>query len=228
MEASSYWGRVTWRRLRRRQVLRGSVAGVASLAIAGCANTTAPAVAPTTAPAAPAAPTTGAAAPAAATAAPQPKLGGTLQTMSTSAERDLDPHTTTGAAGGSIGAYICYSGLLTYKWGPDVKAPAYIPTGDLAESWTQADDTTYLFKLRPGVKWHNKPPVNGRELVADDIVFSYNRIIAQKAYAGFLAGVAKMEAPDKATFKLTLDKPNADILGNLAIQNLAIAAKERA
>jgi peptide/nickel transport system substrate-binding protein len=233
MDTSGYWDRVAWRRLRRRRVLRGGAVGVVGLAIAGCANTTAPAVAPTTAPAAPAAATrapegSGAAAPAATTAAPQPKLGGTIQTMTTSAERNLDPHASTGAAGGSIGALISYSGLLTYKWGPDVKPPSYIPTGDLAESWTQADDTTYIFKLRPGVKFHNKAPVNGRELVADDIVYSYNRVIALKNYAGFLAGVAKMEAADKSTFKLTLDKPNADILNNLAVYNLVIVAKERA
>src|SRR5262249_31629483 len=126
------------------------------------------------------------------------------------------------------GALNCYSGLLTYKWGPDVKAPAYIPTGDLAESWTQPDDVTYLFKIRPGVKFHNIAPVNGREVVADDIVFSFNHVIAMKSYASFLAGVTKMEAPDKSTFKLTVDKPNADILNNLAVLNLAIVAKERA
>ena len=50
-----------------------------------------------------------------------------------------------------------------------------MPTGrleleeDLAESWTQPDDITYVFKLREGVLWHDKPPMNGREMVADDL-----------------------------------------------------------
>jgi hypothetical protein len=30
--------------------------------------------------------------------------------------------------------------------------------GDLAESWTQPDETTYVFKLRRGVRWQAKPP----------------------------------------------------------------------
>ena len=32
---------------------------------------------------------------------------------------------------------------------------------------------TWTFKLRQGVKWHNVPPLNGRELVADDIKYCY-------------------------------------------------------
>jgi hypothetical protein len=34
--------------------------------------------------------------------------------------------------------------------------------GDLAESWTQPNDTTYLFKLSArGVRWHSKPRSTG-------------------------------------------------------------------
>jgi ABC-type transport system substrate-binding protein len=196
---------------------------MAGLALAGCAQSSAPA-ASTAAPAA--APTTGAAAPEA-TRANQPKLGGTIKNMGTSPERNLEPHLSTGAAAGAIGALNCYSGLLTYKWGPDVKIPSYISAPDLAESWQQADDLTYIFKLRPGAKWQNIAPVNGREVVAEDIIYSYDRILEKKTYASFLAGISKMEAPDKSTFKITLDKPNADILNNLAVYNLVIVARER-
>src|SRR2546422_7431909 len=46
------------------------------------------------------------------------------------------------------------------------RSPSVIPgtfpiEGDLAESWRQPNETTYVFKLRKGVRWHNKPPVNG-------------------------------------------------------------------
>src|SRR5439155_4473853 len=109
-------------------------------------------------------------------------------------------------------ASVCYSTLMTYRSGADIQAPSYIPTGDLAESWEQPDDLTYIFKLRRGVKFHNIAPVNGRELVADDLLYSYQRILAKKSFAGFLAGIAKTEAVDKATLKLTLQRPNPDIL----------------
>ena len=55
-------------------------------------------------------------------------------------------------------------------------APGTFPIeGDLAESWTQQNETTYVFKLRRGVRWQNKPPVNGRELTADDVLYSVDR-----------------------------------------------------
>jgi len=54
------------------------------------------------------------------------------------------------------------------------RPPGTFPVeGDLAESWTQPSDTTYVFKLRRGVRWHGKPPVNGRELTADDVKCTY-------------------------------------------------------
>ncbi|UCH50745.1 MAG: ABC transporter substrate-binding protein [Chloroflexota bacterium] len=47
--------------------------------------------------------------------------------------------------------------------------------GSLAESWEITDKDTITFHIRKGVHWHDKPPANGRELTADDIVFSLNR-----------------------------------------------------
>ena len=48
--------------------------------------------------------------------------------------------------------------------------------GELAESWEIfPDGLTYTFHIRKGVRWHNKPPMNGRELTADDIVYNFHR-----------------------------------------------------
>src|SRR5262249_33736521 len=68
--------------------------------------------------------------------------------------------------------------------------------------------------------------VNGRELVADDVIYSYERTRELKVNAALLAGITKMEAPDKYTLKLTLDKPNADLLTSLADYTQKIVAKE--
>src|SRR5262249_20136999 len=84
----------------------------------------------------------------------------------------------------------------------------------------------YVFKLRGGVKWHNIPPVNGRELTADDIIFSYGHVNELKTFAGLIAGITKMEAVDKLTLKLTLGKPDADFLNTIGSNNLSIVAKE--
>jgi len=49
--------------------------------------------------------------------------------------------------------------------------------GALAESveWDEAQKDTITLHLRQGVYWHDKPPANGREVTADDVVFSLQR-----------------------------------------------------
>jgi peptide/nickel transport system substrate-binding protein len=207
---SGYWGA---RKISRRRVLGGATLGLVGIGLGACTPTATPTsvAVPTTAPVAAASVSPAAGAAVVASPAAAPKRGGTLGTMVTITERTLDPHAPAGAFGG-VGNDVCYSQLLAYKWGPGFNPPSYIPGPDLAESWTQPDDLTYIFKLRQGVRWHNIAPVNGRELVADDIIFSFQRIIDLKFNAGFFAGVAKMEAPDKSTVKITLSKPNADFL----------------
>jgi peptide/nickel transport system substrate-binding protein len=45
-------------------------------------------------------------------------------------------------------------------------------SGCIAESWELASPTTLIFHIREGIYWENKSPVNGRELTANDVVFS--------------------------------------------------------
>ena len=73
-----------------------------------------------------------------------------------------------------FGIGLNWSRLLKFKL-QGVQLPAFLPTGDLAESFEQPDDLTYIFKLRQNVKWHNIAPVHGRQFTADDVLFSFNR-----------------------------------------------------
>src|SRR2546423_542556 len=140
------------RRYGRRQVLRVGGIGV----IAGAALRCAPAAGGgAAAPAAATSAPSGAAAPAP-TSAPvaSPKRGGTVRTSGNSGHRHQDLHDV-GRGTASYSYLVAYSGLLKFKHGADTKPPAFIPVADIAESWTQPDDLTYIFKLRPGVKFHN-------------------------------------------------------------------------
>ena len=122
-----------------------------------------------------------------------------------------------------------HSRLVKHKAGPSVQPGTFPIEGDLAESWTQPNDTTYVFKLRRGVKWHPKPPVNGRELTADDVVYSMDRFRTVKgnASAYMLASVDKVEAVDKYTVRFTLKEPFVWFLDVLANPMAAcIVAKE--
>jgi peptide/nickel transport system substrate-binding protein len=48
-------------------------------------------------------------------------------------------------------------------------------TGFLIKSWETPNAYTVIMHLREDVYWQNIAPVNGRQLVANDIVFHYNR-----------------------------------------------------
>src|SRR5437667_7487173 len=73
-----------------------------------------------------------------------------------------------------------HSRLIRHKAGPGVPPTTFPLEGDLAESWSQPDETTYVFKLRRGVRWHPKPPVNGRELTAEDVRYTVERFLSIK------------------------------------------------
>ena len=124
---------------------------------------------------------------------------------------------------------LTHSRLLKHKAGPSVVPGTFPIEGDLAESWQQTNDTTYVFKLRKGVKWHPKPPVNGRELTAEDVRYTVERFVTLRgnANAYMLKSLDKVEAVDKYTVKFTLKEPFAwflDVLANpMAV---AIIARE--
>src|SRR5262249_690676 len=68
-----------------------------------------------------------------------------------------------------------------------------------------------------------------RELVAEDVLFSYNRQRSREpgfVNASYLEGILKLEAPDKYTVKITLEKPAADFLVNIAAPQSFIIARE--
>ena len=50
-------------------------------------------------------------------------------------------------------------------------------TGCLAESWEMPDEETIVYHIRKGVHFHDKPPTNGREMNAEDVAFSINRLL---------------------------------------------------
>lgn len=87
----------------------------------------------------------------------------------------------------------------------------------LAESWKISEDSkTYTFNLRKGVKFHNLPPVNGREFTSDDAVFSYRRYMEKDSTsAGAYAQVESIEAIDKYTVVFKLKDPNVWALEDL-------------
>jgi peptide/nickel transport system substrate-binding protein len=159
--------------------------------------------------------------------AQSPKRGGTLTL------RGWDPpmfdHMLQTAYRVQVPITFTHSRLVKHKAGPAV-APATFPIeGDLAESWSQSNETTYLFKLRKGVRWHPKPPVNGRELTAEDVRYTVERFLTVKGnpMAYMLSSVDRVEAVDRYTVKFVLKEPFSWLLDVLANpMAVAIVARE--
>jgi peptide/nickel transport system substrate-binding protein len=67
-----------------------------------------------------------------------------------------------------------------------------------------------IFHIREGIHWQDKPPVNGRELTADDVVFSLNRqctlptAYMKRTYPEAAASM-KVSAPDEHTVMIKCD-----------------------
>src|SRR5690349_21588045 len=115
--------------------------------------------------------------------AQQPKRGGVIRI----AEREapsLDPHLSISFLTHSY-VSLAYSQLVRFPNGPEQKSPTdFSILPDLAEKWTiSRDGKVYTFALRRGVRFHNKPPVNGRELTAEDVKYSLERFVAKSSFA---------------------------------------------
>ena len=54
--------------------------------------------------------------------------------------------------------------------------------GRVVESWELEDDVTLVYKIRQGIHFHNKPPANGREVDASDVVASWHRGWTEPVY----------------------------------------------
>jgi peptide/nickel transport system substrate-binding protein len=149
-------------------------------------------------------------------AAGQPKYGGILRV------RGYDPihfdHHLTLNFKTNTTLSFAYSTLVRYKVGPEVRPGTFTIEPHLAERWEQPDDTTYVFHLRQGVKWHNKPPLNGRELVADDVKFTYERFLTEAGnpLRFMLEPIDRIEVVDRYTVKFLLKEPFVWLVNVLA------------
>ena len=135
-----------------------------------------------------------------------PKRGGILRLRGW-APPHFDPHLTLDPKTHNTLSFV-YSKLVRYKVGAEIPPGTFLIEPDLAERWEAPDDTTYVFHLRQGVTWHNKPPVNGRELVAEDVKFTFDRFLAEKGnqLRDMLEPVERVEVVDRYTVQFPLER----------------------
>jgi peptide/nickel transport system substrate-binding protein/oligopeptide transport system substrate-binding protein len=109
----------------------------------------------------------------------------------------------------------------------------------IAKSWKiSPDGLTYKFTLKEGVKFHN-----GREVVANDFIYSFTRIIDSKTKSpaapflekvigfkefqkGKISTVKGLKAIDKYTFEIKLSEPYSPFLSILGMNKFKVLPRE--
>ena len=161
-------------------------------------------------------------------AAETPQRGGVFRIRGEDATTGFDPHLVANHHRIATNLSFTHSRLVRVKAGPSIVPGTQPLEPDLAESWSQPNDRTYVFKLRKGVRWHPKPPVNGRELTADDVKYTYDRFLQVKGNPNrsMLGHVEKIDVIDRYTVKFTLSEPFGWFLDYLANTVMWIVPRE--
>lgn len=90
----------------------------------------------------------------------------------------------------------------------------------IAESWEQTDDQTYVFKIREGIKFHD-----GSDLTAEDVKFSLDRARNSAAVSYIVNFIEEVTVDDDHTVTVKTTAPYAPTLRNLAIPFAAVVPK---
>ncbi|PYF07297.1 ABC transporter substrate-binding protein [Ureibacillus chungkukjangi] len=159
-------------------------------------------------------------------ASSEPKSGGTYTILSAADPDMLDPHRQSSIYTHMM-AGLVYNKLVSYETGPGVDYTDYNVVPDLAEDWTISEDgKVYTFFLREAY-WHDKEPVNGRQVTAEDVVATMERIISLPGHqAALLSEVESIVAQDPQTVVFTLKQPFAPFLNFMANHFMWILPKE--
>jgi len=143
----------------------------------------------------------------------------------------LDPALITDVQGGGIAAKL-FNGLVRFNENLDI-----VP--DLARSWSiSPDNRTYTFRLRRDARFSN-----GRKITADDVRYSFERVLTPSTKApltwvldkieganDFLAGKTKsvsgIKIENDYTIVLKLEKPFGPFLSLVAMNTAYIVPRE--
>ncbi len=191
---NGYWSRIARERLSRRRALAAgvsTVAGAVALATVGCGD--------------------GKSASSTTPAAEAPRPGGTLRTAtSLPIASGLDPQIETGTG---LGIFPRVYGYMLHV-DPADESVIY----DHAVSVEQTDAMTYVFKLKPDIKFQSIAPVNGRAVTSEDIARSLaryrnNPLVPSKTWHATI--LDRVETPDATTVRVITKRPYAYTLQEL-------------
>ena len=200
---SNYWGRLGRQRVTRRSMLRASAlagVGATGLALVGCGDDDDDDQR-------------------AEPADPDRPQGGTLETFYNTGPTSLDGQ-------GEI-LMLDFIGIIYSKLLKQVEGG--IGT-DLAVAMPETpDETTLVVEITPGVQFHDVAPTNGREVTAEDFVFSFDRLGTDEPrfqLKHLVASYSGFEATSPTTLTMRLVEPYSPAVTFLAHPNMIVVPRE--
>ncbi len=195
-ETQTYWQRALRRRLSRRQAMRlaafGGISAFTAGSLLACGSRE-----------------QGGESPAIIGPGPQDttadaRPGGIYRTVMIQDPPSLDPALSTSGFPSQYIGGAAYSRLLKWATGPGVQ-PLTETVGDAAQSVESPDGQVWVFRLRPNMKFHPKPPLNGRLLDAEDVKASVDRFLARSPNRAIIQSlVDRVEVVDQLTVRFIL------------------------
>ncbi|MBI4298768.1 MAG: ABC transporter substrate-binding protein [Chloroflexi bacterium] len=150
-----------------------------------------------------------------------PKYGGTFSASGTGTVLHWDPVTTANSASAA-----CYGGLLRSTVDKFGGFTGHIIGPDAAESWKRLDELTWEFKLNPNVYWHDRAPVNGRRVTAEDIKYNLEQYRDKSVYRGSFKVMSEVIIKDPQTIVVKTSEPFADMIALVAGMGIQFTAPE--
>ncbi len=121
--------------------------------------------------------------------------------------KTLDPRFASDVFGQRISRHLIFDSLVQH--GDDLEIQP-----QLAADWQQPDDSTYIFRLRPGVRFHDGTPLS-----TDDVVFTYRQLMDPALASPFGAvlrqKIRHVEALDGQHIRFELVAPTASFLTSI-------------
>ena len=201
-DTSRYWSNITRSRLSRRRALAGAASlglGAAAIGVVGCGGGDGDG--------------SGAQGSGGSGDEGTPKPGGTYKQVTITLPTHFSPFHP-GADPSFINTWRRTTGYYDTLWATrDVTDPTRQRFGRWAASWEVIGDTTVNVKLNPGVKFHNRPPANGRVATAEDYVKVIDFLKVPPASGGSFIQSGKdlksVTAVDDVTLKFEMLGPRA-------------------
>jgi peptide/nickel transport system substrate-binding protein len=213
MASNSYWQPVTRQRLSRRRAMLGAGSvglSAAALSFIGCGGDEPEARDESGLLSTPRDSTS------------QAKAGGTLRDVQTADMLHFDPLASPNNPVINFATVFAYPRLLRFQSGKYPEAADGTSEGELATSYEMGGGRlTLTFKLHEGMKWDSRPPTSGREIDAEDVLFSWNKYARLNASAQDLvydaekspgAPIESLSAPDRRTVVMKLKQFDSSLI----------------